>query len=201
MSIRERIATPGSTGTRLPPVIVAARTRRPRAVAVAIALAALAGTAAGCGDDSDPPTSPAPVESENGDRDAGERARGDRGTDDRPGRERPAAGSSAPPSDDRQMESEPPPNASNAHGECIFEAPPGRLAEERIVVELEGIGCEQGRRLARAVALGQPAGANLEFDAAGFRCRPSTPRKGANVTYSCEGEAGRATFDVVWSSG
>lgn len=68
-------------------------------------------------------------------------------------------------------------------------------------MELDGIGCAQGRRLARAAALGQPAGANLTFDVGGFACEPSTLRKGENVRYSCAGEAGEASFDVVWTSG
>jgi hypothetical protein len=172
------------------------RAARLRAAAAAIALAALAGAATGCGDESERPESPVTGENGRGGRTASEPRGGER-----PGRGRSAGGPRAAPSGDRQAEREAPPDTANGPGECIFEAPPGRLAEERIVVELEGIGCAEGRRLARAAALGQPAGANLEFDAAGFRCRPSTPRKGANVTYSCESDAGRATFDVVWSSG
>lgn len=84
--------------------------------------------------------------------------------------------------------------------ECAFEAPPGRLAEERVVVELSGIPCDQGIALARAGALGQPAGANLAFQRDDFRCEPSTAEKGANVTYRCTGDGGAASFEVLWSA-
>lgn len=83
--------------------------------------------------------------------------------------------------------------------ECAFEAPPGRLADEHVVVELSGIPCDQGIALARAGALGQPAGANLVFERDGFWCEPSTQEKGANATYSCIGDGGEASFEVVWS--
>lgn len=84
--------------------------------------------------------------------------------------------------------------------ECVYVAPEGRLAEGEIVIELSGVDCDQGRSLARAAALGQPAGANLTIDRDGFHCVPSTAAKGANVTYSCTMGSAEATFDVVWST-
>jgi hypothetical protein len=188
MPIRERIAMPGATGTRLPPVIAAAPKSRLRAVAVAIALAALAGAAAGCGNDSEAPASTTAPTSDRvepgGGEGAGSQTEGDRDLN----RDRAT-----------EPETADEPDASG-DGECVFEAPPGRLAQERIVVELAGIGCDVGRQLALAAAVGQPAGANLDIEVGAFDCRPSTSRKGVNVTYTCAGERGEASFDVVWSS-
>ena len=83
--------------------------------------------------------------------------------------------------------------------QCTYTAPPGRLAEDEIAIELSGVDCEQGQRLAKSAALGQPAGANLPVIRDGFDCQPSTRTKGANVTYTCVGEGGEVSFDVVWS--
>jgi hypothetical protein len=83
--------------------------------------------------------------------------------------------------------------------QCTYTAPPGRLAEDEIAIELSGVDCEQGQRLAKSAALGQPAGANLTVSRDGFECQPSTRTKGANVTYTCSGEGGEVSFDVVWS--
>lgn len=86
-------------------------------------------------------------------------------------------------------------------GACTYRAPPGRLAEDEIVVSPVGVDCDQGRSLARAVSLGQPAGANLVITKDGFECEPSTRARGANVTYTCTRGAARVSFDVVWSAG
>ena len=59
--------------------------------------------------------------------------------------------------------------------------------------------CDEAMALARAAALGQPAGANLTIDARGYGCEPSSRRKGENVTYTCAGDHGSASFPVVWS--
>ncbi len=96
---------------------------------------------------------------------------------------------------------EPGDEAEDEPARCTFEAPPGRLAEDSVVLELDGVSCEEGMRAARAAALGQPAGANLVVRSGGFECEPSTLEKGVNVTYTCSGDAGEATFDVVWSAG
>jgi hypothetical protein len=81
----------------------------------------------------------------------------------------------------------------------VFEPPAGRLAVDRIPVELDGTTCPEALRLVEAAAVGQPAGANLELTRDGFRCTPSTLEKGANVTYTCASGAREAMFDVVWS--
>ena len=83
--------------------------------------------------------------------------------------------------------------------QCIYTAPPGRLAEDEIVIELSGVDCDQGQRLAMSAALGQPAGANLTLTRDGFECRPSTATKGANVTYTCTSGGDEVSFDVTWS--
>jgi hypothetical protein len=82
----------------------------------------------------------------------------------------------------------------------VFNAPPQRLAESRIPIELTGVPCDQGRRLAKAAALGQPAGANLALNVAGFDCEPSTKTKGANVSYVCTDGSREARFDVAWTT-
>lgn len=82
---------------------------------------------------------------------------------------------------------------------CAFEPPPGRLAVDRIPVELDGVDCDDALRLVEVAAVGQPAGANLELTRDGFDCSPSTLAKGANATYTCEDGDRSVTFDVVWS--
>jgi hypothetical protein len=82
---------------------------------------------------------------------------------------------------------------------CRFVAPAGRLAVGVVRIELVRTPCEQGRRLAAAVVLGQPAGANRPVARDGFRCRPSSTKPGLNVTYSCSREGRSARFRVVWS--
>jgi hypothetical protein len=84
-------------------------------------------------------------------------------------------------------------------GECVFRPPPERLAVSEIPIELSGVPCEQGMRLAEAAAVGQPAGANLSLSRDGFACEPSTREKGANVTYTCTKGSQEASFDVTWS--
>jgi hypothetical protein len=90
-------------------------------------------------------------------------------------------------------------DGTGASGACVFTAPEGRLAEAEVAIELDGVPCEEALPLARAAALGQPAGANLEIARSGFECEPSTATKGANVIYTCTGASGSAAFDVVWS--
>lgn len=112
-------------------------------------------------------------------------------------------GEAAPGPGDRERQpegGEPEPPDTSPRG-CAFTAPEGRLAEATVAIDLDGVPCGLGTRLARAAALGQPAGANLTIDTGGYRCVPSTARKGANVTYTCSGDAGSARFDVVWSAG
>jgi hypothetical protein len=83
---------------------------------------------------------------------------------------------------------------------CRFEAPPGRLGERTVTVELTSVSCREGTRLARAAALGQPAGANIPVEHDGFRCEPSTRERGVDVTYTCSQGPRRASFRISWSA-
>lgn len=112
---------------------------------------------------------------------------------------RPVDGGSAPEGHGGRA-GEPSGQSGSAAGErCAFTAPEGRLARDVVTIELDGLACEEALPLARAAALGQPAGANLTIESHGFECEPSSATKGANVTYECTGDGGSAAFDVVWS--
>lgn len=108
----------------------------------------------------------------------------------------PTGGEQAADREDGEANSE----AGGGGAACVFHAPPGRLAEDAIAIELSDVPCEQGMRLAEAAAVGQPAGANLTVSRDGFECEPSSAEKGANVTYTCAGDAGEVTFDVAWTA-
>jgi hypothetical protein len=164
------------------------RTDRSRTLAVACAaLATLALPA--CGDDDEEPAgeTAAPATTETGGEPGGVETAG-------PPTTSPTVGDTATAP---EAEEQPPAGPE----QCTYTAPPGRLAEDEIAIELSGVDCEQGQRLAKSAALGQPAGANLTVSRDGFECRPSTSTKGANVTYTCTGGAGEVSFDVVWSAG
>lgn len=115
------------------------------------------------------------------------------------------AGEEEPPEPEGDVEVEPPNRDEGDDGAagagCVFEAPPGRLGEDAIEIELAGPSCEEAMRLAQAAAVGQPAGANLTVARDGYDCEPSTAEKGANVTYVCTGAGGKASFEVIWSAG
>lgn len=83
-------------------------------------------------------------------------------------------------------------------GGCEYAAPPGRLGEGAVKIELTGTPCDEGRRLALAAALGQPAGANLPVRRDGFDCEPSTRERGVDVTYSCTKGSQSARFAISW---
>jgi len=68
-----------------------------------------------------------------------------------------------------------------------------------VTIELTRLPCPEGKRLAQAAAVGQPAGANLVVRKDGFKCTPSSMRKGENVRYACARGGQRAAFRVVWS--
>lgn len=121
----------------------------------------------------------------------------------------PEEGAQEPPRGERQPRESgragsaggPPSPGPAGAGGCAYQAPPGRLSEERVALELRGVSCDQAVALARAATLGQPAGANLTIARDGFECEPSSREPGENVTYICSGEAGRVSFRVVWSEG
>lgn len=165
-----------------------------RPFVVALAAAALL---ASCGDDEEPveeaaPDGPPPAVETDG---AGEdRARvDDQGTREGDGAEPPEE----EPSPGDEDASEP----GTGRAGCSFSAPPGRLAQRDVAIELDGVACQEGTALAKAAALGQPAGANLTLSRDGFDCEPSTREKGANVTYTCTRAGDAVSFDVVWSAG
>ena len=83
---------------------------------------------------------------------------------------------------------------------CEYAAPPGRLGDDAVAIELSGLSCDEGRRLAVAAALGQPAGANVRVKRDGFDCEPSTRERGADVTYSCSKGSRSARFEIVWTA-
>lgn len=89
--------------------------------------------------------------------------------------------------------------ADDGRSDCRYVAPPGRLALRNVLVSVGGLSCAEGKRLALAAAMGQPAGANLVIRTKGFRCLPSTTRKGANVAYTCKRDKKQARFRIVWS--
>lgn len=82
---------------------------------------------------------------------------------------------------------------------CEYTAPPGRLGERVVRIELSEIPCDEGRRLALAAAVGQPAGANIPVRRDGFRCDPSTRERGENVTYTCTNGSQSARFGIAWT--
>lgn len=94
-----------------------------------------------------------------------------------------------------------PPKGGGTGGVCEYGAPPGRLGNRTVSIELAGASCATGRRLARAAALGQPAGANIPVSSQGFRCVPSTRERGVNVVYSCSNGPQRASFEIEWTAG
>jgi hypothetical protein len=157
---------------------------RRRLLATVIASGALALVA--CGEEEEPPAPAAPP-APAGAPDAAREGGAERGSEvDR--------------ADGEERSGPPGPGTEAGPSECVFQAPPGRLAESRIVVELARISCDQGRQLAKAAAIGQPGGANLELTAHGFRCEPSTTKKGVNVSYVCADGPREARFDLVWSA-
>lgn len=89
--------------------------------------------------------------------------------------------------------------ADDGRSPCEYVAPPGRLARRTVHVSVAGLSCPEGKRLALAAAMGQPAGANLVIRPKGFRCLPSTRRRGANVAYTCKRDKKQARFRIVWS--
>lgn len=89
---------------------------------------------------------------------------------------------------------------SGSSATCEYSAPPGRLGDRGVSLVLAGTSCDQGRRLALAAALGQPAGANIPVRRDGFRCDPSTRERGVEVTYSCTRGSESAEFTIAWMS-
>ncbi len=108
--------------------------------------------------------------------------------------ERPRAGGNGAPSPQAHGEAA----GGNGPGGCEYTAPPGRLGEGAVKIELTGASCDERRRLALAAALGQPAGANLPVRRDGFDCEPSTRERGVDVTYSCTKASQRARFAISW---
>jgi hypothetical protein len=160
---------------------------RRRGAPAAALVAALA--LAACGGDAGTETAapPEPAEEASAPREQGAEDAADGGADgeaDLPAEDRPAPSGSS---------------GSAAGAGCAFTAPPGRLARDEVAIELDDVACEDAVPLARAAALGQPAGANLAIERRGFTCEPSTKAKGENVTYTCTGPAGSATFEVAWT--
>lgn len=152
---------------------------------------AVAALLAGCGEDAEPSGPVAPVrEPPGGERDAATPRSGAGGGDPAPGAE-----ADSPP---RGREPSAPPPTTPAS--CLFRAPEGRLAEAEVTIALDGVVCEEAVPLAKAAALGQPAGANLTLTRDGFRCTPSTAQKGVNVTYTCIRGPEAASFEVLWTA-
>lgn len=169
--------------------------RRGASVVVgAVALSTCAAAIAACGEDPQAPEPPAPLERKTADGAPGDRAAPDESPTTNAGADEGATDGEAGGAPSVAGEAD-----EGAPTECAFEAPPGRLAQDRILLELAGVDCDQGRSLARAAALGQPAGANLALTVDGFDCEPSTRTKGANVTYICTAGTGEVSFAVVWS--
>ena len=151
----------------------------------------LAAALGGCGGDEEPPP---PVTAPVGHSTV--ETAGDGGAD--PGAEAGRQGDGAAPD---ARESEPDGSAeADAPGGCRYDAPPGRLGNDAVTIELSGTNCEQGRRLALAAAVGQPAGANIPVRRDGFKCEPSTRERGANVDYSCSKGSEAASFRIEWTA-
>lgn len=140
-----------------------------------------------CGDDEEPATETAPAATDSG---------AEQGTT---GAEQGATTSGGETGTEPEAEEGPPAEDDAEPQQCVYTAPPGRLAEDVIVIELSGVDCHQGQRLAKS-AVGQPAGANLTLSRDGFECRPSTSAKGVNVTYTCTSGASEVRFDITWSA-
>lgn len=159
---------------------VAARTGAAAALAAATVLAACGG------DQPDDPAAPPPERGEAPARTSEEATEA-------------GGGGGAPESGRGRGAQAPGPDGVHGPERCVFTAPEGRLARAEVAIELDGVSCAEATPLARAAALGQPAGANLTIESRGFECEPSSADKGANVRYTCTGGSGSASFDVVWS--
>jgi hypothetical protein len=172
-----------------------------------LSLAALATVAlAGCGDDDESAPSQGSATTATSATAAEEPKETDEGASgegsDAAG-ERPGGGSST--DDPGAIDPSPPagesPDGGGAGGACEYSAPPGRLGSRTVSIRLSGTSCEVGRRLAKAAALGQPAGANIPVAGEGFSCEPSTRERGVNVVYSCSKGSQRASFEIEWTAG
>lgn len=145
--------------------------------------------AAGCGRDEEP-SDPAVLESEPPERAEGATA------------PRPETREEAAPGEplERRRGDARPPASREGPVVCSYTAPEGRLAEPRLTIALDGVACDEAVPLAKAAALGQPAGANLTLSRDGFRCEPSTAEKGVNTTYTCVRGSNEASFEVLWTA-
>jgi hypothetical protein len=162
--------------------------RRWDAPAAALLAAMVLASCGGGGHDEGPAATPEPTRKAAGPDEQGSRSGAASGGDEGGSRgDGPAAETPAP-------------DGSAAGGACVFAAPEGRLARDEVTIELDGVACAEAIPLAKAAALGQPAGANLTIESRGYACEPSTKAKGENVTYACTGPAGEAGFEVVWSA-
>jgi hypothetical protein len=169
--------------------VPATRSARPTTLVLVVAAGACALAGVGCGMVVEEPETAAQRTGTAAERTVPSRSQEGEGADARKGKNGSAGGparTGTPPASERKRG-------------CAFEPPPGRLAVDRIPVELDGVGCEDALRLVEVAAVGQPAGANLELTRDGFDCSPSTLAKGADTTYTCEDGDRSVTFHIVWS--
>ena len=126
--------------------------RRALQALLGAATIAAAGLVAACGGDQpqEEATSPPQPTAE-----ASAPAEDERGAKDERGA---AAGDGAEPGERSEEVEEDDRGAAGPAG-CVFTAPPERLAEAVVTIELDGVACGEATVLARAAALGQPAGA------------------------------------------
>lgn len=153
----------------------------------------LATACGGCGSDEEPATQATAPTADSTIETAGEDEGASGGDPDRPAGA--ADGASSPEPGDQDGS-----GGRAQPGGCSFDAPPGRLASDQILIELSGADCEQGRRLAEAASVGQPAGANIPVRRDGFECAPSTRERGVNVDYSCENGSEAVSFRIEWTT-
>lgn len=171
-------------------------TKRRSGVRFGLAVAAVAVVFAGCGGGDEHAAVPAPASTT----DAATTKSEDRPSASAESTVEPPADAASPagPGADGERGRESP--TATAAPACRYRAPPGRLAEDVVPIQLAAATCDEGTRLAMAAALGQPAGANITVRRDGFLCEPSTEDRGRNVLYSCMKGAQRVSFPIEWSA-